>query len=71
MQLDEKQLLSDDKQLLQLAITNIQNEEDLDNVEIKEEEFNEEDIEACLLKPYEVKIKTIAWNNRNKDWIKE
>lgn len=43
----------------------------LDDIEIKKGEFPEEEIEACLLKPYEVKIKTIAWNNNNKDWIVE
>ena len=43
----------------------------LNNEEIKADEFPEEEIEACLLKPYEVKIKTIAWYNNNKDWILE
>ena len=43
----------------------------LDLSVIEEGEFDEKEIDACLLKPYEVKIKTLAWNNRNKDWIKE
>ena len=47
------------------------NDVNLDDPEIKDDEFNDDDIEACLLKPYEVKIKTMAWNNRNKDWIEE
>jgi len=41
----------------------------LDALEIKSDEFNDEEIDACLLKPYEVKFKTMHWNISNKDWI--
>lgn len=34
----------------------------LDDKEIKKDEFKNEEIDLCLLKPFEIKVKTIAWN---------
>lgn len=39
--------------------------------EIHSDEFEDREIDACLLKPYEVAVKTLAWENANKDWIDE
>jgi hypothetical protein len=43
----------------------------LEDSEIKSDEFSEGEIEACILKPYEVKIKSMAWYNNNKEWLGE
>ena len=42
-----------------------------DDTIIKPEEFDDSEMENLVLKPYEIKFKTLAWNKMNKNWIED
>ena len=43
----------------------------VDDTMIRPDEFDEAEIEACILKPHESKFKSLAWYQLNKDWLDE
>lgn len=54
-----------------LMINFSQLEESKDNQVMINEDDDDEEINQLILTPEEKKLKTIIWNNLNREWIKE
>lgn len=76
LMLDDDDLSLKELPPLQSALQMIEDEnfdkrEPYNEDEINSDEFDDREIDACLLKPYEITVKTLAWENANKEWIDE